>query len=114
MRLHTEAGFDIVSRVAGLEEIAEILRHHHERWDGTGYPRGLRGDEIPFSSRVISVADTFDAIVTDRPYRPALSPEEARAIIVELAGIHFDPQVVQAFEAAFNRLEMSVLGPATS
>jgi HD-GYP domain-containing protein (c-di-GMP phosphodiesterase class II) len=109
MRLHTEAGFDIVSRVAGLEEIAEILRHHHERWDGSGYPRGLKGEAIPFASRVIAVADTFDAIVTDRPYRPAMAPSEARAIIAEHAGTHFDPVVVAAFEAAFSDLEASAL-----
>lgn len=109
MRLHTEAGFDIVSRVAGLEEIAEILRHHHERWNGSGYPRGLKGDEIPFASRVIAVADTFDAIVTDRPYRPAMAPSEAREIITRLSGTHFDPVVVVAFEAAFSDLEASAL-----
>lgn len=110
MRLHTEAGFDIVSRVAGLEEIAEILRHHHERWDGTGYPRGLKGHEIPFASRVIAVADTFDAIVTDRPYRAAMLPSEARKIIIGHAGTHFDPIVVAAFEVAFADLEASALG----
>lgn len=109
MRLHTEAGFDIVSRVAGLEEIAEILRHHHERWNGSGYPRGLKGDEIPFASRVIAVADTFDAIVTDRPYRSAMTPLEAREIIVGHSGTHFDPVVVAAFEAAFTDLEASAL-----
>ena len=109
MRLHTEAGFDIVSQVAGLEEIAEILRHHHERWDGSGYPRGLKGDEIPFPSRVIAVADTFDAIVTDRPYRMAMHPSEARAIILGHSGTHFDPVVVEAFDAAFADLEASAL-----
>lgn len=110
MRLHTEAGFDIVSRVLGLEEIAEVLRHHHERWDGSGYPRGLKGDAIPVASRVIAIADTFDAIVTDRPYRNALSPAEARGIIVQLSGTHFDPVMVAAFEEAFPRLEACVLG----
>ncbi|MBC7386593.1 MAG: HD-GYP domain-containing protein [Cryobacterium sp.] len=114
MRLHTEAGFDIVSQVAGLEEIAEILRHHHERWDGSGYPRGLRGEEIPFASRVISVADTFDAIVTDRPYRKALTPEQAREIIIELAGEQFDPTVVEGFRSAFESLASQVELPAVT
>ncbi len=109
MRLHTEAGFDIVSCVAGLEEIAEILRHHHERWDGSGYPRGLKTDSIPFASRVIAVADTFDAIVTERPYRPAALPSAAREIIVGLSGSHFDPVVVKAFESAFPQLEAFAL-----
>jgi hypothetical protein len=111
MRLHTEAGFDIVSRVAGLEEIAEILRHHHERWNGTGYPRGLAAEAIPFASRVIAVADTFDAIVTDRPYRVAMSPEQARDIIVGLSGIHFDPAVVDAFISGFSKLRDAALNP---
>jgi putative nucleotidyltransferase with HDIG domain len=111
MRLHTEAGFDIVSRVAGLEEIAEILRHHHERWNGTGYPRGLEADEIPFPSRVIAVADTFDAIVTTRPYRAAMSPEQARKIIVDLSGVHFDPLVVDAFLANFEQLRDAAVNP---
>lgn len=109
MRLHTEAGFDIVSRVAGLEEIAEILRHHHERWDGSGYPRGLRGEAIPFASRVIAIADTFDAIVTDRPYRAAKSPVEAKEIIQGLAGTYFQESIVAAFLVAFPRLESLVL-----
>lgn len=109
MRLHTEAGFDIVSQVAGLEEIAEILRHHHERWDGSGYPRGLRGEAIPFASRVIAVADTFDAIVTDRPYRQAKSPEEAKDIIQDLAGKYFQDTVVAAFLVAYPRLEALVM-----
>jgi HD-GYP domain-containing protein (c-di-GMP phosphodiesterase class II) len=111
MRLHTEAGFDIVSRVAGLEEIAEILRHHHERWNGTGYPRGLKAEAIPFPSRVIAVADTFDAIVTNRPYRVAMTPEQARDIIVGLSGIHFDPVVVDAFIAGFSKLREAALNP---
>jgi hypothetical protein len=110
MRLHTEAGFDIVSRVAGLEEIAEILRHHHERWDGSGYPRGLQGEEIPYASRIIAVADTFDAIVTDRPYQAAKTPQEAKTIIEGLEGRYFESSIVAAFRAAFPRLEALALG----
>lgn len=105
MERHTDWGYDIVSRVSGLEEIAEILRFHHERWDGNGYPTGLKGTSIPYASRIIAVADTFDAMVTERPYRQAMQPSEARILIRSLSGTQFDPTVVAAFEAAYARLE---------
>jgi len=104
MERHTDWGYDIVSRVEGLENIAEILRFHHERWDGNGYPTGLKGTEIPRASRVITIADAFDAMVTERPYRKAMSPEDARIRILSLAGTQFDPEMVQAFDAAFEKL----------
>lgn len=104
MRSHTEMGYSIVSEIAGLEEVAEILKHHHERWDGNGYALGLKGLEIPFESRVIAVADAFDAITTRRPYREASSYEEARRIISELSGTHFDPYMVRQFESVFDGL----------
>jgi putative nucleotidyltransferase with HDIG domain len=112
MRLHTENGFDIVRKVAGLEEIADVLRDHHERWNGTGYPNGLVGEAIPFAARVVAVADTFDAIVTDRPYRAAMTPEEARDIILSLSGTHFDPTVVDAFLTAFTKLRDCAVTPS--
>lgn len=104
MRRHTEWGFDIVSRVSGLEDVAQILRFHHERWDGGGYPLGLKGEEIPRASRAITVADAFDAMVTERPYRKAMSPADARIIIRKLSGTQFDPVVVIAFESAYEKL----------
>lgn len=103
MERHTDWGYDIVSRVAGLEAVAEILRFHHERWDGNGYPTGLKGTEIPRASRVITVADAFDAMVTERPYRKAMTPEEARIRILSLSGTQFDPEMVAAFDAAFEK-----------
>ena len=75
------------------------IRHHHEHWDGSGYPHGLAGEEIPFGSRVILVADAFDAITTDRSYRAATSAEEALKELQRHAGQQFDPDVVAALEA---------------
>ena len=74
-----------------------MVRSHHERWDGTGYPDGLKGEDIPEAARVFAIADVLDALTTDRPYRPASSLAEAREIINGASGTHFDPTVVQAF-----------------
>jgi putative nucleotidyltransferase with HDIG domain len=86
---------------------AEIALCHHERWDGSGYPRRLRGAEIPISARIVAVADAFDAITGVRPYKPARSSEEAGRLIREAAGTHFDPELVIAFasvERAFDEV----------
>jgi HD-GYP domain-containing protein (c-di-GMP phosphodiesterase class II) len=69
------------------------VRHHHENWDGTGYPDGLKAEEIPFASRIIMFADTLDAMTTDRPYRKALSTEEARSEFIKFRGRQFDPEI---------------------
>ena len=86
--------------VASLEdpELIAIVRHHHERWDGKGYPDGLKGEDIPLGARIIAVADSFDAMTSDRPYRRALSHATALAEIERNSGIQFDPQVVEAFQ----------------
>jgi putative two-component system response regulator len=99
MQNHTDAGRDLLagSGVDLLELAATIAWTHHERWDGSGYPRGLAGEEIPLAGRIVAVADVFDAITSDRPYRAALSVEEAFAIIAEQRGTGFDPAVVDAF-----------------
>ena len=75
----------------------EIAGHHHEKWDGSGYPQGLTGSRIPLSARLMAVADVFDALITQRVYKPALSFEAAREIIVGDTGRHFDPDIVAAF-----------------
>jgi len=98
MRRHPVIGFEIVHGTEFLEDAAQIVRHHHERWDGTGYPDRLAGEEIPLAARVFSVADTLDALTTDRPYRPASSWDDARAEIRRFSGSQFDPTVVDAFE----------------
>jgi ribonuclease P protein subunit RPR2 len=98
IRKHPVVGWEILREIDFLGEAKLVVRHHHERWDGDGYPDGLRGDDIPVLARVFAVADTLDALTTDRPYRPATSFEAARAEISEAAGGQFDPDVVAAFE----------------
>jgi len=75
----------------------EIIKHHHEHWDGSGYPDGLRGEQIPLGARIVAVADVYNALTTDRPYRPAYSKEEALEIIAGMRGKELDPRVVEAF-----------------
>jgi ribonuclease P protein subunit RPR2 len=94
---HTVLGSQILDGIEFLGDAKLVVRSHHERWDGGGYPDGLRGDEIPLAARVFCVADTFDALTTDRPYRSASSFEAARALIAEASGTQFDPAVVEAF-----------------
>jgi ribonuclease P protein subunit RPR2 len=95
---HPLIGWRILAPIEYLARACDVVRYHHERWDGTGYPEGLRGEEIPLSARVFSVADTLDAMTTDRPYRAGVSIAEARAEIRAAAGQQFDPSVVDAFE----------------
>ena len=78
---------------------ASIARHHHERWDGTGYPDGLSGRAIPLAARIVAVADVFDALIHDRPYRKAWGEDAAIELILAGSGTHFDPDVVSAFAA---------------
>ena len=92
---------DIEEEVEFLALAKEIAHWHHERWDGSGYPDGLRGDAIPLAARLMTVADVFDALISARVYKPAMPPEDARAMIVEGRGTQFDPDVVDAFVAGF-------------
>jgi putative nucleotidyltransferase with HDIG domain len=97
MQQHAKMGFDLVKDIPFLADAAEIVLSHHERYDGGGYPRGLKGEEILLSARIFSVADTLDAITSDRPYRRASSFDAAREIIRHLSGSQFDPIVVSVF-----------------
>jgi len=99
MRSHPNQGARIVEPIPFMGEAVDIVRSHHERFDGGGYPRGLRGEEIPLAARIFSIADSFDAMTSDRPYRSALTTEEAVAEIRGAAGTQFDPRCVEAFEA---------------
>jgi len=90
-------GYEILQPVPIRETIKLAVRHHHERWDGKGYPDGLAGDAIPVAARIIAVADTYEALVSDRPYRSARSPEEAVGEVTRCSGSQFDPRVVDAF-----------------
>jgi putative nucleotidyltransferase with HDIG domain len=97
MQQHVQIGFDLVKHIPFLADAAEMLFSHHERYDGTGYPRGLKGESILLSARIFAVADALDAITSDRPYRHASSFEFARAAIQESSGTQFDPAVVRVF-----------------
>ncbi len=99
MRRHPVIGYEIVSGIEFLAEAAQIVRHHHERWDGKGYPDGLVGEDIPLAARIFAVVDTLDAMTTDRPYRPGAPLAQARAEIRGMAGTQFDPAVVDALDA---------------
>ena len=97
MQRHPVIGDEIIREIEFLAPAREVVRHHHERWDGTGYPDGLAGEEIPFSARVFALADALDAITSDRPYRAAASVTEARRALRGADG-HFDPVILEAFE----------------
>jgi putative nucleotidyltransferase with HDIG domain len=104
-RQHVRIGFDIISVVAHLRPVAAIVIAVHERWDGYGYPAGLRGREIPIGARIVAVADAYDVLTTTHPYREALSRDEANAEVVRSAGTYFDPDIVRAWLRASDRLE---------
>lgn len=97
MKTHTEKGYRIVSATKELRPIGEYILHHHERWDGGGYPGGLAGDEIPLLSRIITVVDSHDVMVHDRPYHKAMSGADAEAELRRCAGSQFDPKLVEVF-----------------
>ena len=99
MRTHPEKGHRIVAQIPGMTEAAEIILSHEERFDGSGYPRGLRGEQICLGARLFALIDTLDAITSDRPYRQAASFDHARDEIVRMSGIQFDPLAVQTFLA---------------
>jgi HD-GYP domain-containing protein (c-di-GMP phosphodiesterase class II) len=106
MQKHPEIGFDIMGRVEGLKDIVSAMRYHHERWDGNGYPYKLKGEEIPLIARVVSVADTYDAMVSTRPYRKGMDPKIAFDEITKYSGTQFCPTVVTAFVEAFKHEKM--------
>jgi putative two-component system response regulator len=97
MQLHPERGARMIASVPEMEEIAECIRYHHEHYDGSGYPEGLVGEQIPLASRIILVADAYDAMTSPRPFRCAFTHEEAVEQLLASAGKHFDPEVVRAF-----------------
>jgi diguanylate cyclase (GGDEF)-like protein/putative nucleotidyltransferase with HDIG domain len=97
IKRHPEIGYRILSTVNDMSEMANYVLAHHERWDGTGYPKGLKGYEIPLQARIMSIADTFDAMTSERSYRDALSEEVAMSEIQKNAGVQFDPELVKVF-----------------
>lgn len=110
MKSHTEIGYRTLTEALEqapeadyLKVAAEIARYHHEKYDGTGYPCGLKGDEIPIASRIFALSDVYDALVSKRPYKEPFTHDRARSIIIEGRGSHFDPQAVEAFLACEQR-----------
>lgn len=106
VREHPQIGADILAPIEAFADIIPIVRHHHERYDGQGYPLGLAGEEIPLTARVLQVADVYDALTNDRPYRKALTNEEVVDDFTSVAGTQFDPAVVSAFIGLMQRAEM--------
>jgi putative nucleotidyltransferase with HDIG domain len=99
MKAHAEFGAEILSELPALAAYAPIVRSHHERWDGRGYPNGLKGEEIPFEARVVAVADAFHAMISNRPYRPAIGQRQAMDILREGSGTQWDPTIISAMIA---------------
>jgi HD-GYP domain-containing protein (c-di-GMP phosphodiesterase class II) len=94
IELHPEIGYNILNKSKGLKSIAIIVLHHHERWDGKGYPFGLKGEKIPLGARIIAVADSIDAMTRDRPYRQAMTWEQCKMEIIKNRGAQFDSLIV--------------------
>lgn len=101
---HPIIGYEIIKKIKNMENIAKIIRHHHERYDGNGYPDGLKGEEIPLGSRIIAVADSFDAMISKRSYRDAFTVAQAVKEIKQNSGKQFDPQVVSSFMYAIQEI----------
>lgn len=117
MKTHAEIGYQILAHVETMEKLLGGIRYHHERYDGKGYPLALKETDIPLFARIIAVADTFDAMVSHRPYRNGLPPKVAYDEIVNHAGTQFDPMIVKAFESAFvtadfPKFVVEAIGPA--
>ncbi len=102
---HSVLGAELLRPIRALKEICDILENHHERWDGTGHPRGLKGEEIPLPARIVSIVDSYHALISDRPYRPAMKEEEAIKILKAGAGKQWDPFLVDVFISVINNLK---------
>ena len=117
MKEHARIGGELIGKIyrktgsRSLRLAYDLTMHHHERWDGTGYPLRLSGSDIPIAARIMALADVYDALTSERVYKRAFSREEAKDIILSSAGNHFDPAVVAAFtlvEEAFNQLRLEL------
>jgi diguanylate cyclase (GGDEF)-like protein/putative nucleotidyltransferase with HDIG domain len=111
LQRHPQIGYRMLDSL-GVDPVAEIVRHHHERWDGAGYPDGLRGEESPLGGRIIFVVDAYDAMTSDRVYRPRLSHEEALAELRRCSGTQFDPLIVEAFSEELEEVDELEREPA--
>ena len=97
MREHPVKGYEIASKIEMLKPIMSAVRNHHERWDGSGYPDKMVAEEIPLAARIVAIADAFDAMATDRPYKQALPLEECEAVLRKTAGKMYDPELIEVF-----------------
>ena len=111
MKLHVDVGADILSAIDFPYPVVPIVRAHHENWDGGGYPRGLKGEDIPIGARILSVVDCYDALTSDRPYRPALTDAEAMKIVIDRRGKMYDPDVVDTFIKVYREIAAEVMEP---
>ena len=109
MKTHPEKGYKIMREIEQLQDVVPGMRYHHENWDGSGYPFGLKTEEIPLVARIVAVADSFDAMTTNRPYQRKMTIEKAVERIVMLSGKRFDPHVVQAFVRAYEDGALKVI-----
>jgi response regulator RpfG family c-di-GMP phosphodiesterase len=114
MRRHPQVGSNVIRAIPFLEPAAELVLAHHERWDGGGYPRGIQRDQIPLGARIFSIADTLDAMMSDRPYRKRTTLAAARKEIARCAGTQFDPRCVEAFLAIEDREIVELAQPSAS
>jgi HD-GYP domain-containing protein (c-di-GMP phosphodiesterase class II) len=114
MEQHPAIGERILAKVENYSEIARVVRHHHERVDGNGYPDGLLGEEIPVISRILAVADAYDAMTSDRPYRDAMASGVARLRLAQAVGSQFDTTILAAFEAILARAPENYLAGKTT
>ena len=104
MRKHPIYAFDMLSKIQYLHQALDIPYCHHEKWDGGGYPRGLKGEQIPLAARIFAIVDVYDALISDRPYRKAWTRDKTLEHIRELRGTHFDPHVVDVFFEEINNI----------
>jgi HD-GYP domain-containing protein (c-di-GMP phosphodiesterase class II) len=104
MKTHTTVGAKYLQQVPELAPVIPIVRSHHERWDGKGYPDGTLGEQTPLLARIVAVADAYDAMTSDRPYRKALAPEVAFAEIEKMKGKQFDPTAAEAFQSIHQKI----------
>ena len=113
MRDHPSIGDTIIQPVSFLTTVRSAVRNHHERWDGSGYPDGLQGEQIPLAARIVNCADTFDACTSTRPYQKAMPIEKALEILEGLRGKQLDPQVLDALRRVIDKRGVKVEGKAT-
>ena len=114
IRAHPAYGVRLIDWLEGLAGIVPLVLHHHERWDGGGYPAGLAGEEIPLGARILAAADSFDAMTTDRAYRNALPAADAIAELIRCSGTQFDPRVIEVFVDAWECGEVDLTPPAAA